>query len=315
MRTAASGYIGVDIAKDTLVVAHVGSSGVTTLANEPNALRAWLAELPDGLCLGLESTGGYHRLLAGLAHARGLTVYLINPRDVRHYARALGRRAKTDRVDAEVLARYLAQEHGVLHPWQPPTPAQERITQLLRRRAKLVVARGMLRASLAGLKVLEAERDTLLDQLATLQRAMEREVERAVQTLPQGAEQMTRLRSIPGIGRLSGAALTELFSRLSFTRSDAAIAYAGLDPRPHDSGQRHGRRRLSKRGPAELRRLLYNAAMSAAHTQTWKPFYERQRTKGLSSTAALVVLARKLLRVAYAVQKYGTRFDPRFVTS
>ena len=77
--------------------------------------------------------------------------------------------------------------------------------------------------------------------------------------------------------RNTSPAFTELFSRVSFSRSDAVIAYLGLDPRPCDSGPRRGRRRLSKRGPAELRRLLYNAARSAAQTATWKPCYERQR--------------------------------------
>ncbi len=302
-------YIGVDVAKHELVAAVFGQAGVTRCVNAPAAVDAWLAALPEAVHLGVESTGDYHRLLAHHAHARRITVYVLNPHDVRHYAKAVGRRAKTDRVDAAVLARYLAQEHVGLHPWQPPTPAQDRLTQLLKRRAKVVVAKGLLRASLAGLDILSVERDATLNQLDALLAAMDRELPRAVRALPQGTTRWARLRSIPGIGPLSGAALTELFSRVSFPRSDAVIAYLGLDPRPCDSGQRRGRRRLSKRGPAELRRLLYNAAMSAAKTAAWKPFYERQRAKGLSSTAALVVLARKLLRVAYALHKHETRFD------
>ncbi|MGH8428744.1 MAG: IS110 family transposase [Gammaproteobacteria bacterium] len=304
--------IGVDVAKAEVVVAVLGEPGVVSLANETEVLRAWLARLPAGSCLALESTGGYHRRLAELAHGRGLTVYLLNPQDVCHYARALGRRAKTDRVDAELLARYLAQEHGALHPWEPPSPAQERIARLLKRRAKLVVARGMLRASLADLEELESERAAVLKGLMSLQRAMEQELAHAIAALPEGRTRFAQLCSIPGIGPLSGAALTELFSRVRFARSDAAVAYAGLDPRARDSGQRRGRRHLSKRGPAQLRCLLFNAAMSAARTPTWKPFYERQRAKGLSSTAALVVLARKLMRVAYALDKHHTTFDPRF---
>lgn len=302
-------YIGVDVARREVVAAVLGG-GVRTLENEPTALRRWLAAVPGDAHLGLESTGGYHRLLADLAHARGLTVYLLNPKDVRHYARALGRRGKTDRVDAAVLARYIAREHTALHPWVPPTPSQERLTQLLKRRAKLVVAKGMLRASLRGLDVLHAERAATLAQLERLLTAIERELARALNALPEGPRRQARLRTTPGIGVLSGTALTALFSRVGFTRTDAAVAYTGLDPRASDSGQHRGRRRLSKRGPSELRRLLYNAAMSAARTPTWKPFYERQRAKGLSSTAAFVVLARKLVRVSYALYKHDTEFDP-----
>jgi len=84
--------------------------------------RPEAATLPEAIHLGVESTGDYHRLLAERAHARGITVYVLNPHDVHHYARALGRRAKTDRVDAALLARYLAQEHAGLHPWQPADP-------------------------------------------------------------------------------------------------------------------------------------------------------------------------------------------------
>jgi len=173
-----------------------------------------------------------------------------------------------------------------------------------------VVAKGMLRASLMGLDVLNAERTAVLDQLDRLLTAIDRELKRTLNALPEGTTRQARLRSTPGIGLLSSTALTVLFSRMGFTRADAAVAYTGFDPRPCDSGQHRGRRRLSKRGPSELRRLLYNAAMSAARTPTWKPFYERQRAKGLSSTAAFVVLARKLVRVSYALYKYDTDFDP-----
>ena len=118
------------------------------------------------------------------------------------------------------------------------------------------------------------------------------------------------MRSIPGIGLLTSAALLNVFERVPSARADAVVAYSGLDPRPCDSGQKRGKRRLSKRGPAELRRLLFNAAMSAAKTRTWKPYYLRERAKGLPSTAALVALARRLLRVAFALFKNQQSFNP-----
>lgn len=187
MHTPAPGcFIGVDVAKREVIISSLGTTTQPVCANEPAALRPWLASLPDHACLGMESTGSYHRSLADLAQARGLTVYVLNPRDVHHYARALGRRAKTDRVDAQLIARYLAQEYALLHPWQPPTPAQEHLTQLLKRRAKVMVAQEMLRASLAGLDVLQPERKAVLMQLDGLLAAMDRELKHALQALPQG---------------------------------------------------------------------------------------------------------------------------------
>jgi len=83
--------------------------------------------------------------------------------------------------------------------------------------------------------------------------------------------------------------------------ADAFVAFTGLDPRPDDSGQHHGKRRLSKRGPPELRRRLYLAALSAIKTKVWRSLYEHYRAKGLSSTAALVILARRIARTAWSI--------------
>ena len=105
-------------------------------------------------------------------------------------------------------------------------------------------------------------------------------------------------------------ALGQALQRIPFATAQAFVAYTGLDPRPMDSGHKVGRRRLSKRGPAELRRLLYTAAMSASKTKLWKPLYLRQRAKGLSATAALVILARKIARIAWSVYHHQTSFDP-----
>ena len=94
--------IGVDVAKDEVVVAcAVQSFAVHSVANQHEALLAWLKSLPAGSRIGLESTSCYHELLADLAHSQGYTVFLLNPLDTRHYAKAMGNRAKTDRVDAE----------------------------------------------------------------------------------------------------------------------------------------------------------------------------------------------------------------------
>lgn len=96
--------------------------------------------------------------------------------------------------------------------------------------------------------------------------------------------------------------LVNTLERVHPQSPDAFVAFTGLDPRPMDSGQHRGRRRLSKRGPAEPRRLLYLAAMSTAKTKTWKPIYEHYRAKGLSSTATLVILARRIARTAWKIQ-------------
>jgi transposase len=303
-------FIGIDVAKDELVVAVHGEAPVRSLPNTTTALKGWLDTLPAGSCLGLESTGGYHELLAVLAHAAGFIVYLLNPKDVRHYAHALGARAKTDRVDAQLIARFIAHEHERLHHWQPPTPVQRHIDTLLKRRAALVRSQGAIRQTMEHVAGLKAKTRTAVRALDALLEAIDQEIEHTLRQEPELQAQAACIRSIPGIGLLTGSALLNLFTRLPAARADAIVAFTGLDPRPCDSGQKRGRRRLSKRGPAELRRLLFNAAMSAARTRLWRPYYERERAKGLPTTAALVVIARRLVRVAYALFKSNSHFNP-----
>lgn len=306
-------FIGVDVAKEELVVARHGESTSRKIKNTPCAINTWLKSLPDEAHIGMESTGGYCRPLADLAHQAGLTVYLLNPRDVRHYGDAVGKRAKTDPTDALLIARYIAHERADLHPWQPPTKAQALLDDLLKRRATVVKAQGMLRQTLADFTPLGDESKAMLDAVAKMIAAIDRQLEQTLASSPSLQAQAQCVRSVPGIGLLTGAALINLFSRLPTARADAIVAFTGLDPRPRDSGKKTGVRRLSKRGPGELRRLIFNAAMSAARTQVWNPFYWRERNKGLSSTAALIALARKLIRIAFALFRKNANFNPKIV--
>ena len=302
--------IGVDVAKDQVVVACARQSfAAHSVANTAAGLRAWLKRLPAGSRIGVEATGGYHQCLADLAHKMGFVVYVLNPRDVRHYARAVGVRGKTDPVDAALIARYIAHEHARLHPYHPLSPEQRKLDRLLKRRAKLVSLKTALRLSLQDAPELRTELKATVQRFDALLRAIESQLAALIQQL--FPTQRTRLQSIIGVGPVVGAGLAQALSRLPFANVQAFIAFIGLDPRPDDSGPRKGRRRLSKRGPAELRRLLFNAAMSAAKTPVWKPLYEHYRNRGWSTTATLVILARKIARIAYALWHGQSEFDPK----
>jgi transposase len=302
--------LGADVGSRFVVVAcAVESFRPHRVANERKALLAWLRTVPRGSRLAMESTGGWHELLAELGHQAGLQVFVLNPRDVRRYAEGLGRRGKTDRLDAEVIARYVAREHRELHAYVPPTKAQRQLVQLMRRRAKLVETKVQLAQSLRGLHVVRAEAKRLVSEFERLIARVELMMRRCLEQTPAAREAVQRIETIPGFGTLSSVCLGHSFTCTAYATSDAVVAANGLDPRPADSGQKQGRRRLSKRGPAEHRRLLFNCARSASRTKLWRPYYEAQLGKGLSSTAATVILARKMLRVAFAVYKNGRPFD------
>jgi transposase len=303
--------IGVDVAKDWLEIAYAGPDRPgERLANTPEAIRSWLAGLPRGSRLGVEATGCYHEPLARMAHRAGLAVFVLNPKDTRHYARGVGTRTKTDRVDALLLARLVAREHDRLHPATPATPSQQALGRLLRRRHTLTTVKGSLRQSLTGLTGFAGDLQALLARLDTLIVRIDQRIATLIAADPERRAQHTRLQAIDGVGATVGAGLTQALERIPFKTADAFVAYTGLDPRPCDSGQHRGRRRLTKRGPAELRRLLFLAAMAAAKTRAWRPLYQHYRDRGWPTTAALVILARKIARIAWSLYHHQSTYDP-----
>jgi len=305
-------FVGVDVAKAESVVAVHGQTGSRTVPNQAQAISAWLRELPEGACVAMESTGRYHQELASLAHAAGLQVFVLNARDVHFYAKALGARAKTDRVDAHVIARYAAEQHEHLHRWIAPCPALQQVRGLLGQRWAVVSKRTALRQSLQGCDgAIAPEVQALEAGFAALLKAIDA---RIVALLGQDARVRQRqrlLQSIVGVGPQSSALLSSVLEQVKFVSADALVAYSGLDPRACDSGSSRGRRRLSKRGQPALRHQMYLAAMSACHTSTFGALYQALRARGLKTTEALVVLARKLLRIAFAVWHSGQPFDPK----
>jgi transposase len=303
--------IGVDVASKTVVVAcAAGTFAPRAIGNERGALRAWLKTLPRGSRLGLESTGSYHQLLADLAQAAGLTVYVLNPREVKKYAEGVGRRGKTDRLDAQVIARYVAREHDQLHAYVAHSVAQRRLEQLLKRRSKLVALQVGLAQSWRGVAGVTGEVAAVARAYARLLAHVDRLLKQLLTELPEIRARVARVRTIPGYGALGSVAVAHALQQLPFTSADAFIAHTGLDPRPRDSGDKRGRRRLSKRGPAQLRATLHMCGMAASRTAAWRPYYQRQLAKGLSGTAALVILARKMARTAYSICRNNTVFDP-----
>jgi len=223
-------------------------------------------------------------------------------------------RGKTDRVDAELLARMIAHEHTKLYAWTPPTPEQHEIAQLLKRRAKLASLRAALGMSLKGVDGFCADPKALKKHFDQVIARIDQRVKELVEANPDRKQHVTHLRTIYGVGPVVSTALVNTLERVPLKSADAFVAFTGLDPRPDDSGQHRGKRRLSKRGPSELRRLLFLAALSAAKTKVWHPLYERYREKGLSSTAVLVILARRIARTAWSMYTYKTEFDPALLT-
>ncbi|CUI98782.1 IS110 family transposase [Achromobacter sp. 2789STDY5608628] len=304
-------FIGVDVGKFELQVAgHEGAIVSGIVPNNRSGIVGWLKRLPASSVIAMEATGGYQELLARLAHERGFVVYVLNPTHVHHYAISLGNRGKTDRLDAQVIAQYIAQRHTKLHRYEPISPELQQVRALQALRSTVVRVGTSLRLSAQRHGCASKHQKQALASLSAWAEQLERELIAKIKAQSEWAKTYGLLTGICGIGPINGAALTALFNRIHFASSDAAVAFCGLDPRPNESGRKVGRRRLSKQGDKAARTLLYNAASSAARTAHFKDYYAMLRARGLASTAALVVIARKLLRIAYGVWRTGQAFDP-----
>lgn len=246
-------YVGVDVAKKELVVCEGVGGTPHPVANGAEAIAAWLQRLPRETCIAMESTGRYHQQLATMASQAGLKVYVLNARDVHFYAKALGSRAKTDRADARIIVRYLVEHQARLHVWSMANLADQRLSMLLARRTQVAKQASSIEQIIKdGLSAYD-EAAGLRTAFKALLKRLDAEIAAAVQADPVRAEGYRNLQTIPGIGTVIGGMLAALFSRIPFANADAVVAYSGLDPRANDSGTKRGRRRLSKRGPSQLR--------------------------------------------------------------
>lgn len=302
--------VGVDVSKSDLACARSDGDGVTTISNQKKAIRQWLKSFSGAIQLAVEATNTYHLDLVEAAHALGHTVYVVDGYRLNNYRKSIGGRAKTDNSDARLLVRYLKNEGDELRPWSPPPKAYRAIQQLLSRRATLVRARVALQQSFNDLQGLRPSLNALMRQITRLDQLIRKRLKAALREHGWFAD-MRRCAQMEGIGELTATALVTAFHRGGFRSSDAFVAFLGLDVRVRDSGRSVGKRKLTKQGNSELRRLLHNAAMAARRSPIWQPFYQRCLDRGLKTTQALVALARKLVRVAFALLKNQSQYQPK----
>lgn len=301
--------IGIDVAKHELVVYRQDLEIQETLENRKPILKKWLRGLPAHCAIAVEATGTYHVALIELAYQCGHEIFVIDGYQLNHYRQGIGGRAKTDSSDARLLARYLSREREMLRAWTPPPAAYRSLQSLLRRRATLVQARVAIQQSCTELPWLEPHLKRLIAQLTRIDQVIQARL-RAIVREAGLSHQVARCQAMEGVGELTATALVMAFLRGDFRHSDAFVAFLGLDVRIRDSGKQRGRRKLTKKGDPEVRRLLHNAAMAASRQPTWKDTYQRYRARGLKTTQVLVILARKLARIAFSLMKHQAEYRP-----
>lgn len=302
--------LGADVSKAWLDIHVHGQIGATRIDNERRSIDTLLKRY-RGAAIAIEATNRFHELLAERARQHGLVVYLVSGYELKHYAIAVRKRMRNDPIDAELLSRYLAHEREKLVPFEPRAPQVQAMWQLLKRRALLVRQHHQRCQSLSGVRVLEGITRSFARQHQRALALIDQKLKALSRELGWGNE-VARLKQVKGIGALTAYALLIAYRSGRFVHHDAFVSYLGLDVRTKDSGKHVGRRKLTKRGDGEYRRLLHCAAMSAVqHQPYFVARYQALIARGLHKTAALVVIARKLARLAFALLHKQLTFDPK----
>ncbi len=331
--------VGVDVSRKTLDVALCSSReqvvSLGSFSNDPDgfeklhhALRKALETYgATEIHLVMEPTGGYEQPLAIFAYRQGWKISLPNPKRVREWARGCGIRAKTDRVDAAVLARYGAAQ--TLPPWKPLPEEVAQLETLLERREDLA---GMLRQERNRQHALRAQKkyqgvvaQSIEESIAHLERevaAIDRAIKEHLKAHPHLQELARRLQTVPGIGKRNVLFILVLLYRWS-TMTDGQgspkglTAYVGLDPLPYESGESvRKRRKISRQGNRRMRRRLYMGALGGVRGRNvLREFYQRLVGRGKAKKLALMAAARKMLIWAWAIFRDQTVFQPQRATA
>ena len=298
-------YVGIDVAKDSLdvhILPHAQRIHYTTNAKDVQKLTEQLRKLKIKLIV-LEATGGYGTTLAAELQQAGLAVAVVNPRQVRNFAKATGRLAKTDRIDAEVLALFAQRI-------QPPARSvgdenERKIKALVARRRQLVTTRTaeQNRRDRATNDIVAASIDAVLETIDKQLDEMDRMIRQFVQSSPAWMEKAELLQSVPGLGPVTTHVLLAELPELGRLNRREIASLVGVAPINRDSGTLRGRRMIGG-GRTTVRNALYMAALVATrHNPVIRAYYLRLVESGKKKIVALVAAMRKLLTILNTMLK------------
>lgn len=309
--------VGIDVAKATLDVAIGLKEPPLSVPNEGDGFDTLLAKLAEHrvALIVLEATGGLEMAVACVLQATGYAVAVINPRQARDFARAMGKLAKTDRIDARTLAQLgeVIERHSERNKFVKPLPTAEQqvLAAIVARRRQLITMLGSERNRLTlahthTCKSIETIIQALTDELARIDNDISRHIQSHFTDLS------ALLRTVKGVGNTTISILIAEVPELGKLTRREISALVGVAPINRDSGTMRGKRMIFG-GRGSVRRVLYMAALVATrHNQTIKFFYERLVKTGKPKKVVLVACMRKLLTILNAMVKTGKPWDASF---
>ena len=302
---AESPYVGIDVSKNQLDIAVRPAGDTWSMPNDVSGITEvvqGLAQLHPALVV-LEATGGLQMPLAAALATAGLPLAMVNPRQVRDFARAIGRLAKTDRLDAQVLAHFAEAVRPT--PYPLPDAQTQELTALLTRRHQVVEMLTAEKNRLRSARELVHRR--VQDHICWLEQELadlDDDLERTLRKSPLWREKDNLLRSVPGIGRVVSITLLADLPELGTLSRHQIAALVGVAPLNRDSGRFRGKRMVWG-GRARVRAALYMAALTASrYNPIIKAFYHRLCEAGKARKVALTACMRKLLIILNSMVKH-----------
>lgn len=313
-------YVGIDIAKRKFdliwIAAESGKRRSKVFDNSPAGFKQtieWLHKYgiaPGNSRLAMEATGQYYEALAEALFDAGYTVSVINPAQVKRFGEALLHRQKTDKADAELIARFCAQCDP--RPWSPPPREVRELQRLVSRLdavKKMLVEEENRRQESSGHSLESVER--ILTSLRAEEKLLEKMIQDHIDRHPDLHDQQELLCSIPGVAERTSASMMAWLPANRFDDVREAASFVGLSPRHRQSGTSlNGKSKISKMGNAKLRKALYWPAITAIRCNAAaKDFAARLYESGKTKKVVIVAVMRKIVHWAVAVLKSGVRFD------
>ena len=311
MTGQASIYVGIDVSKGRLDVA-IGEQGeFWNVANDEKGIAKLVERMKEVQpeLIVLESTGGLELPVMGELYACKIPVALVNPGRVREFARSIGLLAKTDKLDARLLARFAeAVKPPVTHL---PDEQEQHLIALVTRRRQLIE---MLVAEKNRLNTVRLSlRENLEEHITWLHKALkglDQEIQEFIHQSPAWNDKQDLLQSVPGVGPVTASTLLAELPELGKLDRKKIAALVGVAPFNDDSGHRRGKRRV-KGGRSSVRNVLYMAALSTSRfNPILRPFYERMLQRGKEKKVALTACMRKLLTFLNAILRDQKRWNP-----
>jgi transposase len=297
--------VGIDVSKDRLDV-HVLPSGEAWAVSRDAAGLAELCQRLAGVgIVALEATGGYETIVVASLSSTGLPVVVVNPAQVRAYAKALGQRAKTDPIDAHVIARFAEATKPEVRPL--PDQATRLLADLLARRRQIVEMMVSENQRLQRTEVPRV-RKSIERLLAALKRELggvDHDIDDSVRGSPVWRQKEDLLASVPGVGRVIARTIIADLPELGTLGRKKIGALAGLAPFVRQSGQSKGQAHIGGGRPTVRTVLFLGAQVAKRHNPVLKAFYQRLVAAGKSKMTATIAVAHKLLSILNAILRDG----------